>query len=417
MLSLDELPPAPQLDRSYSKKELLARQGGVQKRVGEPEPELEATEAGPEGWVHFGHGNEVTSVQLSDDGGDSTPTTFERIQDGSRVTLSTNSSTTTVSHPSPPPSAKLRVESEPYDPIDVGDEGAVSENGQQDRRDGRVDAVFKLHSSRRMKPTSTGRGVSIPSQRRWCRYVNLLFTNQAPPSDLAPPPESSRLRLLSVTMILHPPSGWQKPLASMVVGGQGTGQGKAWASVARYDDSYVSELRERLGGGENVGGEVTAGGVGGEGAHDTAKMFRSCGKMVPGEMGASLRESLPADHASSVVHHLVPSTPTLILERSREFRLKFHLGSLPMGWTWLIPAFHLPEPRSLGQPNPRKHVLHIPKSQLDFPLGPGAAMKLVLVELEEVPRGDRVRTASLLSDEEERREGVSDDAREENVDE
>jgi phosphatidylinositol-3,4,5-trisphosphate 3-phosphatase/dual-specificity protein phosphatase PTEN len=46
----------------------------------------------------------------------------------------------------------------------VGDEADYDQQGQQDRRDGRVDEVFKLHSSRRMKPSSAGRGVSIPSR-------------------------------------------------------------------------------------------------------------------------------------------------------------------------------------------------------------------------------------------------------------
>jgi phosphatidylinositol-3,4,5-trisphosphate 3-phosphatase/dual-specificity protein phosphatase PTEN len=52
-----------------------------------------------------------------------------------------------------------------YDAIDVGDEAAPGVAGQQDRGDGKVDEVFKLHSSRRMKPSSTKRGVSIPSRK------------------------------------------------------------------------------------------------------------------------------------------------------------------------------------------------------------------------------------------------------------
>jgi phosphatidylinositol-3,4,5-trisphosphate 3-phosphatase/dual-specificity protein phosphatase PTEN len=81
------------------------------------------------------------------------------------VPRSTNSSTTTLSHPSPPPSIDIHVETTPpYEAMDVGDEGRPEEAGQRDRMNGRVDAVFKLHSSRRMKPTSSGRGVSIPSR-------------------------------------------------------------------------------------------------------------------------------------------------------------------------------------------------------------------------------------------------------------
>lgn len=237
-----------------------------------------------------------------------TPARSERLQVSGPygdVPRSTTSSTTTVSHPSPPPSINIAITSiPPYEPIDIGDERAPGETGQQDRADGRVDEVFRLHSSRRMKPTSSGRGVSIPSrewpvdsadaERRWCRYVHLLFTNQAPASYLSPKPP--RVRLLSVTILLSPPSGWQKPLAALVVGSGGSGQGRAWASVARYNDAYVDELRRRGGGGQGVDGEIAWGGVGGDGVFDTQKMFRSFGKLVPGDLSDRDLASLPSDH-------------------------------------------------------------------------------------------------------------------------
>jgi phosphatidylinositol-3,4,5-trisphosphate 3-phosphatase/dual-specificity protein phosphatase PTEN len=84
---------------------------------------------------------------------------------------------------------------------------------------------------------------------------------------------------------MHPPSGWQKPIASLLLGSGGSGNGKAWASVARYDDEYVAELRRRGGAGEGVTSEISWGGVGGEGAFDSTKMFRSCGKMVAQDRG------------------------------------------------------------------------------------------------------------------------------------
>jgi phosphatidylinositol-3,4,5-trisphosphate 3-phosphatase/dual-specificity protein phosphatase PTEN len=122
------------------------------------------------------------------------------------------------------------------------------------------------------------------SERRWCRYIHLLFTNQAPPSYLSQNTAPQRLRLKSVTMYLRPPTGWKKPIASLVVGGHGgNGVGKAWASVARYEDEYVKELYRRGGDGESVDGDITWGGVGGEGTYDTEKMFKSCGKMVETE--------------------------------------------------------------------------------------------------------------------------------------
>lgn len=104
----------------------------------------------------------------------------------------------------------------------------------------------------------------------------------------------------SITLLLHPPSGWQKPLASVLVGSGGTGAGKAWASVARYDDEYVQELRDRGGSGEGVDSTITWGGVGGHGEFDQSKMFRSCGKMVSNGVEPDGSVPLPADHSVSV---------------------------------------------------------------------------------------------------------------------
>lgn len=107
------------------------------------------------------------------------------------------------------------------------------------------------------------------------------------------------------------------------------------------------------------------------------------------------------------MHHLVPNVDgkPLVLERSREFRLKFHLGALPLGWTWLIPSFHLREP---APPTTRTHTLRFPRSQLDFPLGPGQAIEEIVIRLEEVTSRDPGSPVRLLSDEEERRQGLND---------
>ncbi|ODO08539.1 hypothetical protein L198_00269 [Cryptococcus wingfieldii CBS 7118] len=418
LLSLPSLPPPPEMDRSYSYKELAKRL--AQREETDKTQQVSASSGdGKEGWVYIGGGKDAagfdTRDSLDNEGGTSTPARSEKVavapvgtQDGGIA--SSGSSTTTVSRPSLA-SSEIEISSNPpYDPIDIGDEGEAGDQGQQDRVDGRVDEVFKLHSSRRMKPTSTGRGVSIPSQRRWCRYIHLLFNNQAPPSYLSPKPQ--RLRLLSVTLLITPMTGWQKSVASLVVGSGGTGQGHAWTSVARYDDEYVEDLKIRGGTGEGVAGDVTWGGVAGEGKHDTHKMFRSCGKMVATDLDDDIKAVLPADHEQHIVHHLTPSHSHLTLDRSREFRLKFHLANLPLGWAWLIPAFHLPEASAGSQ---RVHTLTFPHSQLDFAVGPGAALQKVLVRLEEVAEGEEGAPARLLDDEEERREGVDDGEKEDKV--
>ena len=134
----------------------------------------EADEQG-DGWVMIGGGQHVSPVQVASSSTPEatlnrvpTPARSERLQVRTpigSVARSTTSSMTTISRPSPPPSVNIDVTSHPaVIPLDIGDEAPPGTEGQEDRQDGKVDAVFKLHSSRRMKPTSTGRGVSIPSR-------------------------------------------------------------------------------------------------------------------------------------------------------------------------------------------------------------------------------------------------------------
>lgn len=157
LLSLPQLPPSPQLDRSYSNADLARRSRSSNQSLGD--------EDSGDGWIAVGQGHDTVEVKISPSGPSTSPSTTSLKLPISTVPRSTSSSMTTVSRPSPPASLRVHTQSShEYDPIDISDEGFTSEQGQQDRRDGRVDEVFKLHSSRRMKPTSTGRGVSIPSR-------------------------------------------------------------------------------------------------------------------------------------------------------------------------------------------------------------------------------------------------------------
>lgn len=78
-------------------------------------------------------------------------------------------------------------------------------------------------------------------------------------------------------------------MTSLVVGSD-AGRGKAWASVARYDDAYVTELE-----GKDAGG-VTWGGVAGEGTYDSHKMFKSCGKMVATDVPTEYEQDVSDRH-------------------------------------------------------------------------------------------------------------------------
>lgn len=149
LLSLDNLPPPPQLDRSYSHRELKQR--------------LEAREGGEQdGRIVVGAGDEVRSFDVGATSHEPEPAPREQVE--IHQSTSVNSSTTTLSGSEASGPIAVRTSDREYAPISVGDEGAGNDAGQYDRKNGKVDSVFKLHSSRRMKPTSKGRGVSIPSR-------------------------------------------------------------------------------------------------------------------------------------------------------------------------------------------------------------------------------------------------------------
>jgi phosphatidylinositol-3,4,5-trisphosphate 3-phosphatase/dual-specificity protein phosphatase PTEN len=157
MLSLSELPPPPKLDSSYSSKDLAKRE--------------EQKDGHRSGWVVVGGADAVAQVPADGDDegrglgneGEETDASHE-IRAVALSRHSTPESLSTLSRSSTS-SGQIQVTSSPeYEPIAVGDDGAPGSAGQQDREDGKVDAVFKLHSSRRMKPSSTGRGVSIASR-------------------------------------------------------------------------------------------------------------------------------------------------------------------------------------------------------------------------------------------------------------
>lgn len=84
--------------------------------------------------------------------------------------------------------------------------------------------------------------------------------------------------------------------------------------------------------------------------------------------------------------------------------MKLHLASLPLGWAWLIPAFHIPEPSGPS----RTHTLRFPRSQIDFAIGPGHAIDSVILRLQDVPDAEATDVARVLSPGEEKAEGLED---------
>lgn len=124
-----------------------------------------------------------------------------------------------------------------------------------------LDHVLQLHTSRRMKKTTTRQGVSIASQRRWLRYWSEFLQGVAPPQLPLNPKytlDSPKARLFSIKVRMGENGGGPKlavaKVAKMIMdnaprrasgGEKDRGAGNVWVSLARYEDGMVHELETR----------------------------------------------------------------------------------------------------------------------------------------------------------------------------
>jgi phosphatidylinositol-3,4,5-trisphosphate 3-phosphatase/dual-specificity protein phosphatase PTEN len=87
---------------------------------------------------------------------------------------------------------------------------------------------------------------------------------------------------------------WQWPLAALRHKHENS-EGRAWATIARYDDGFVDELRSRGGDGLGVSSNISWGGVGGTGTFDSGKMFRTCARLGQSSIDDETTESLASN--------------------------------------------------------------------------------------------------------------------------
>ncbi|KAF8999075.1 hypothetical protein BDQ17DRAFT_1361279 [Cyathus striatus] len=81
----------------------------------------------------------------------------------------------------------------------------------------------------------------------------------------------------------------------------------------------------------------------------------------------------------------------IILDASREVRVKLYMGQVFMGWLWLIPTFHMSQPPPSTSQAPvqsTSEMLMFTRTDLDFPVGIGADIIDVQIKLEWVTPED-----------------------------
>ncbi|KAF7336087.1 Phosphatases II [Mycena sanguinolenta] len=213
------------------------------------------------------------------------------------------------------------------------------------------------------------------------------------------------------------------------------GNGNVWVSLARYDDDFVQLLEKWELHTRDVGGNMgllrkDAGTLDGEtlrddvfneeGKWDKTKMVRSFARFGATTNGATtksvtedgkilsytlhpltesgwvdIRESLAETEEPDTIDVDVPASEVnsmydviqsakergVVLDADREVRVKVYMGQIFICWLWFIPAFHMP-PQPAGntlQP-PTKFTLK--RKEVDFPVGVGSALIDVEMEME-----------------------------------
>ncbi|KAJ7512033.1 hypothetical protein B0H11DRAFT_2151772 [Mycena galericulata] len=298
-------------------------------------------------------------------------------------------------------------------------------------------------------------GVSIPSQRRWLHYWALLLAHEAPPHlwSASPPAPRPKVRLTRVTLRMREAGAMKLQLVraatavidrtslgkSGSVQARAAGGGHVWVSLARYDDEFVGLLEKWEAHTRGEGGRMGRRRTGSErmdeqalrdvfddkGKWDNKKMVRSFARLGATGDGAltktateegkiltyrlhpltesgwvHIRDELQKNEAGPDTEDLEVDIPAseansmedvtqsakergVVLDAGREVRVKIYMGQVFMCWLWLIPTFHMAQPSPpAGARAPPPTKLTLTRKELDFPLGVGSAIIDVEIEME-----------------------------------
>ena len=174
--------------------------------------------------------------------------------------------------------------------------------------------VLALHTARRMKRSTSHRGVSIASQRRWLRYWSEIVYQVQPPQVWATPSaQRPKANIYSINIRMRTTGGGAKlavvRMASVLLdsaakrGGAASDRGASaiWVSLARYEDEFVEELEKRVPSKEETKSMFV------DGKYDDKKMVRSFARMGVAEGHTPAVEDVPG--VGSVVNYRLHPIP------------------------------------------------------------------------------------------------------------
>lgn len=254
-----------------------------------------------------------------------------------------------------------------------------------------LQGVLDLHTSRRMKTPSSPdqkakQGVSIPSQRRWLHYWSLILAHEAPshlwalpvPSN-ATAPIKPKVRLTQIKLRMKETSGMKMNLVKMAnmvldrtnVGKSGSvmanlnGNGHVWVSLARYNDDFVDllerwEVHTRDDNGhmgrrkeqsDHMDGESISD-IFADGKWDKEKMVRSFARLgAIGENPITKEESGNDEVSLSNVLHILSGLDFMFCDRQDRKITTYALRPLSND-NWVDLRDGLPEDNSTLHPHP-----------------------------------------------------------------